>query len=565
MEERSSAVDGPQLAAHSTQELQEMAYLLLEDCRIEIFGNGSGPPLRQWINVDQSHHRVVERLDGSLEKEPKESNVGLVDDICRRCNLVLRNGESDASLNAEVLTLDWEKVHPFHGAIQDSFSLDKTFPEASCSCHPSGTRAKRSDAALLSGLLVACREQVSVVRCSVMFREEHRGSLLFALAFPHLSKKAARRSILAQKFSKSPSSPYRSAALSKPLSPALQLLLSLVRADWDRLEGQQQILLEKASQEPKYGRKKPSFFPSKLTLGEVYNRIEGSTSSISTSRSDDLCRQTPTTFGNADILSILPLDLLVEKISPFLQAKSLAALRSSSTYMNWSLRGVVPGLKLRLYSHQVNSLAWLRRRESPLLRTETDYLKSEGALPDGDVHRAITGGATVRLVSKPAYGESSWCVRLDPLTGREIAPDHDLDKGALPRRVARGGLLCDDPGLGKTITVLSLILQTCGLSTALETKKPSTTQKYTTKEEDTQMAGVSLAQESKQNDTDAIFRAYWEERVGAQFRGPAMLKLVNELSKRNAKACALPLSGIKKAIARDVYGANFSAFECAVV
>lgn len=566
MEERSDdavAADPSKIpSSRPNAELQEMAYLLLEDCRIEVvMRDGTGPPLRKWIAVDQLFQSIVEPPDGN----GKESKAGLeVDDICRRCNLVmqLKQTEDSAPLNSEVLHLDWEQVQPFHGTIQDVFSLNKAVPESSCRCccPAAAVKAKRSDAAMIAGLLVACRDQVSVVQCSVLFRDETQTSLLFTLSFPHLSQTAARRSILVQP-SANPSKRTR-AGVSKPLNSALQLLSSLVRSDWVQLEVLQQSLQEQELLKPQPLRKKPSFFPSKLTLGEIYDHIQASTSTISTSHGDNHDRQNPIE-NQASRLVSLPQEVLVAKMAPFLQAQSLAALRSTCTYLNWSLRGVVPGLKLRLYSHQVNSLSWMRRRESSLIQTESDCFQSAEPSLDGDVHRAITGGATVRLASKPFDNDSSWSIRLDPCTGNEIAPEQAFDSGALPRRVARGGLLCDDPGLGKTVTVLALILQTCGLSAGSDIKPPSRTQKASPPNH-ARTSGMPSTEVNKQHDDDAIFRAYWAERVVAEFRRPALLKLVNELSKRTGKGCSFPLGVIKKAIAHDDYGADFSAFETAV-
>jgi SNF2-related domain len=556
-------------------EWQEMAYLLLEDCCIEVMRDNveAGPKLRQWIEVDQLRPScdASEHLDGSSKENSKELDGQPLDGICRRCNLVLlqqtmgevySNTVSDDNHGSEVLQLDWGKVPVFNGTVSDVFSVNKALLPSPCSCGSSETKTKRSDAALLTGLLVACREQVRVVHCSVMFREENQASLLLTLAFPYLRQTAgtARRSILAQHHH-SPSPSKRSRISSKPLYPALQLLLSLVRSDWNQLElAQHRLLDEVSSAEPLASRKKPSFFPSELTLGEIYSRAQCSKASSSYSAD---CKNEPRE-SDACRLTSLPLDLLVERMAPFLQAQSLAALRCTCTYLHRSLRGVVPGLKLRLYNHQVNSLSWMRRREASLIRTETYGFQSTEAQPDGDVHRAITGGATVRLVSKPMDNDARLCcIRVDPYTGREIAQEPEFDNGSLPRRVARGGLLCDDPGLGKTVSVLALILQTYGLSTAFDIESPPTTTPEAASRECTQSPDVPT-EFRKQSEGDAIFQAYWAEQVVAEFRVPALLKLVNELSKRNRGGGFFPLDTIKKAIGNDAYGGDFSAFETAV-
>lgn len=114
-------------------------------------------------------------------------------------------------------------------------------------------------------------------------------------------------------------------------------------------------------------------------------------------------------------------------------------------------------------------------------------------------------------------------VRIDQLTGKQILTSTE---NVASRDVARGGLLCDDPGLGKTITVLSLILQTCGLSTKSVMSEPTIVKKS-----DTQISGSSHHEKPEMSDI-MIFRAYWKE-LTPSFREPALLKLLNELGKLN--------------------------------
>ena len=65
-------------------------------------------------------------------------------------------------------------------------------------------------------------------------------------------------------------------------------------------------------------------------------------------------------------------------------------------------------------------------------------------------------------------------------------------------------LLCDDPGLGKTITVLSLILRSFGLSTK------------------------ATAEASSSEDDDNLFYSYWSSSfLTVHVRRPAILKLIN--------------------------------------
>eukprot|EP00884_Botryococcus_braunii_P005336 jgi/Botrbrau1/14803/Bobra.0370s0001.1 len=92
----------------------------------------------------------------------------------------------------------------------------------------------------------------------------------------------------------------------------------------------------------------------------------------------------------------------------------------------------VPGLRLELVPHQWAAVMWMRQRE---------------AVPQKTPHPCW------RPLSHPVLGRTLWA---NVATG-------ELDLSA-PEPVVdcRGGLFCDEPGLGKTITALALILRTKG-------------------------------------------------------------------------------------------------------
>eukprot|EP00957_Ditylum_brightwellii_P054677 4142743-Ditylum_brightwellii.AAC.1 len=117
--------------------------------------------------------------------------------------------------------------------------------------------------------------------------------------------------------------------------------------------------------------------------------------------------------------------------------------------------------------HQISSLEWMRKRESRTW-TEADSMvgdDSDGNFVCGDLHKAATGGASVYLAPREkecrdqGYNNSGY--RLETRTGRPydfsasgwVSSDHNpTNRMTQMRKIARGGLLCDDPGLGKTIT-----------------------------------------------------------------------------------------------------------------
>lgn len=291
---------------------------------------------------------------------------------------------------------------------------------------------------------------------------------------------------------------------------------------------------------------------------KVYTRIRGLSSEADAKPKDS-------NIDGSCHLAVLPKELLVSNLAPYLRARCLDSLRNTCWYLHDALAAVVPGLKLRLFKHQINSLTWMRMRECRKV-SEKDILANPNLFhlqqTDGDLHRAATGGATVAFASRICNGSSSASetVRIAQETGHEITA---ADMLTFTRNVARGGLLCDDPGLGKTITVLSLILQTIGLTTnsSYESSDLNTTSR---------------------DQSDEVFDAYWRENMTAEFRQPALYKLYWSLLRSNdgarlinddfilrrynnpqsAAQCA-PISAvlIRAKIGRDEYKESFWLFQ----
>jgi hypothetical protein len=186
----------------------------------------------------------------------------------------------------------------------------------------------------------------------------------------------------------------------------------------------------------------------------------------------------------------------------------------------------------------------------------------------GDVHRAASGGASVLLSPRfKTHGKDS-DVRVSQYNGDEV---HIRTDDPLSRQVARGGLLCDDPGLGKTITVVSLILQTLGLSTEASSSI----------EDDTSELAIDTASD------DRIFAEYWREQLVPEFRCQALNKLVSAFlrSSRDVDYFVYPVdperdvcpdyldiiqhpicfSDIRRKINNHTYGDSFASFQADVV
>jgi SNF2-related domain len=564
MEDSAIAKALPSAQDSSAEAPVEMAYVLFDQyirgfCVHVDHKASFVPPLNEWLPIS------------TVPPKSPMISTSARPDVCHRCHLVLKvlNSGIPIEESGVALSLDWNMVHPFDGTVQDIASNlpTKTISgmthnrdyRCNCQLHP-GT-GRRSDAALLAGLLVTCAAQVQVVDCRVLFCSQEQdadmytGSILYTLAFPYLLKSPTnqnncKRSIVPRTTAKriSASSPIM------PLNSAMRLLLTLARSDWGQLELLQELLMRP----PENGstRTELPFFPSMLTLGDIYNRIQGSASHT------NRAVQAPPSSDEQSPLSSLPMDILQERLAPFWNARELASVRSTSMHFYWSLRSVVPGLKLRLYTHQVNSLFWMRQREASLIKTEADGFGTKE-----NIHRDVTGGASVRLASNPATSRSELCVILDPWTGLEMFQEKALlEIEKLPRHVACGGLLCDDPGLGKTITVLALILQTCHPRSSPSKRRMPKSYYYESDNEDYcwDSDSCSSSESDQEMRDDKLFYTYWEEQVEVDFRRPALLKLINDFCKGIPDSGPFPLPQIQKDIAADVYGSDFSAFQSSV-
>ena len=554
-------------------------YVMLDECSVLIDDcstngcDGDAIVTGQWIDIEVTNQKDAKNTEEGMEM--KEDHEGLDRPNSRhRSDLVLQTQNSSTGVGR--LTMDISSVSRFDGTLMDAKSVP---PPTSASASASIKNAdyanddNRSDAVLMVGLVLGCQDMglVDITRCRIALHGQenpknsgdgnpssdatqcrYRASIVVTLAVDmeairsfapsgkshakQPAKKRARRS--SSSMSSSLRSPRKARGRGELPSP-MQLLLSMVRCDWARMNAHTEATLSEAKpiigdcedeDESEGGeRRKANIFPKAITLDELYQRITGA--STHTTDTDDLSqksnalKQASGSLMNDDISrpfsshAGLP-DEIIVRVSKFLRAESLYNFRCASLRLHTMLRAVVPGLKLRLFNHQINSLDWMRKREIKGL-TEADTLHdhatglgAEDALVGGDFHRAASGGASILLTrcvgSSSESCASSKTIRIDGKTG-ELLDSNSMSHIGRLRKFARGGLLCDDPGLGKSISVISLILQTFGLSTKKEA-----------------LTNDSNAF-SKENEDDEIFRSYWREGVTDFGRTPELLRLVNEL------------------------------------
>lgn len=132
-------------------------------------------------------------------------------------------------------------------------------------------------------------------------------------------------------------------------------------------------------------------------------------------------------------LLVLP-DEAIEMIALYLDSKSLMAFGSTCRFLRKSTVGYVTGLNLRLYPHQTAAIWRMVDRE------RAGKEKIPGPL---------------YAVLPRVECDSKFYVSLDDGTVRKGEIEHCVED-------CRGGLYCDEPGLGKTVTALALVLKTLG-------------------------------------------------------------------------------------------------------
>ena len=589
----------------TTSNNDEMGYLCVEHCEVYLDPTITTiPSVSKWIDIQIPASAASEKIPTSFTatKKRKVMEEGVNgsgdqythDACCVHCNLVLQSPSTQSADIRANDTLCWKGASSSPASLLFDGTMENVKPDPECcSCcstsnnndnsNNNTSRRQRSDAALLMGLVLACQElgHITIQSIRILVQEEDDdeekdkdtppdsidspdtqpihdpcrriATLVVTFSIPEMLKSSAVR-----KNNNNQNNKRRFFFnSSKPLPPSTQLLLSMMQSDWEYFKimlherrGENDLPSTRDSyqynnrrrQRGQRGRRKRKIlFPLKMSLDEVYKRIEGAVYS-SLEPEQSLSQLSPmlsslSTAAPATTLTELPKDILTDHLCAFLRARSLNALRGTCKHLHRTLRSVVPGLKLSLYVHQVKSLSWMRHRETKQI-TESDFADLN-RVDSGDIHRAASAGASVLLRSRRrsrASNEEEKCnaIRISQYNGEEllIRPDHPLS-----RTVARGGLLCDDPGLGKTITVLSLILQTLGLSTE---SLPKTITAASSKREN-----AASNDEAERNATsdERIFAEYWKEELVPEFRCQALNRLLSEFlrSSRDIDYFVLPV------------------------
>ncbi|KAL4562118.1 hypothetical protein LXL04_034312 [Taraxacum kok-saghyz] len=161
-------------------------------------------------------------------------------------------------------------------------------------------------------------------------------------------------------------------------------------------------------------------------LHEIFKTLP----SISTKGDFVISKLNPADPTSPSGFHLLPDDVLVNILTA-LTPLDLLKVSSTCHHLRSLAQTIMPSMKLKLFPHQQSAVDWMLKRErDPQVFKNPLYLKLE--TKDG------------------------FFFNINTVTG-------DLVTGPVPMvKDFRGGMFCDEPGLGKTITALSLILKTLG-------------------------------------------------------------------------------------------------------
>lgn len=120
----------------------------------------------------------------------------------------------------------------------------------------------------------------------------------------------------------------------------------------------------------------------------------------------------------------------LQKIVQSLDSATLGNLAATCRHLHSLCCVQVPGLKLQLYRHQKTALLWMLSREGNPRQMSLSPSAAKCATGDGCSFWVDRIGAKVAFTEPDTYTD------------------------------CRGGFLCDEPGMGKTVTAISLVLRT---------------------------------------------------------------------------------------------------------
>ena len=220
-----------------------------------------------------------------------------------------------------------------------------------------------------------------------------------------------------------------------------------LRGDWENFPSDETVLVSCAEA---VRAKLPS--RSSFSILSIYEAIEPSTCGAFEDSPADVFAQ------GTSPLARLP-RLCIATVAGFLSPRSICQLRSTSKvfWSNKALAGFVPGCRLQLRPHQQRNLSWMRLREAYAREPLSEDTLLGGWSEHSKRYSEHTRWSRLQGACLQCRKPRDKAYAFDALQGVVAFPN----QFASPRRVS-GGLLCDEPGLGKTVTIVSLCLREMG-------------------------------------------------------------------------------------------------------
>ena len=307
--------------------------------------------------IKNGHFSKKPRLDSDLKppsatirtNQKKQSHRG-----CPNCQVILYPADNDLRI----------KCNPFNGTIAQRKSKCNCFIPENVKKHSRKEQFK-SDANLLIGAAISSSKlgQSVIESMKVILHEKIRSNNIY---LTDVGFYYASIIIIISPSKEKVKTP----------SPCTKFLFSMVQTDWNAYN---KILSLGCSVHNQTDNKCKAMedlllsndilhnnFPKELSLHELYSRMNTASRQhkLQYQQNTALLGTTASLKQTSILTNNIPTDVLSTYICSYLNAKSLYSLRCTCKYLFHVICNVIPGLKLKLYSHQIASLCWMRWREA---------------------------------------------------------------------------------------------------------------------------------------------------------------------------------------------------------
>ena len=278
-----------------------------------------------------------------------------------------------------------------------------------------------------------------------------------------------------------------------------------------------------------------SIFPMRMDLEEIYTRIR----SIGKGNGEDGVHH-PYSDSSSPVSDPVPIhDIPVHLYTPYLTAISIANLQCTSRCLYHTLKqsAIVPGMKLTLAEHQIRSLNWMRLRESSSRSRSRSRSRNQVQDDDVPVKRLLGKRTRCEYVFDGTKIIHIPHPRSTPIQS-VVDDDNDEHNEYDQIRIENGygGICADEPGLGKTITALSLVLQTMhhhpNTHYYPHYNEPNSSYK---KSKSREASSTSLLETYAKQLKRSLFHSYWKNTLPSFSKVQEMVIILNRIRKMDRR------------------------------